>query len=90
MKQALQRNGYATFRVKHDRYSGAFANTSTGVLRTSASMIRYASLDSSDSFSINRSDIEQAAMNIAVASAFKHFFGAAEHAYGGQQGNAPL
>ena len=90
MKKALQRGGFATFRVKHDRYDGAFTNTSTGILRIGASMVTYTSADGNDSFSINRSDIEQAAMNKAVASAFKHFFGAAEHAYGGQQGNAPF
>ncbi len=89
MATALQRGGFAAFRVRHDRYDGTFTNYSTGMLRISGSRVSYTSNDPGDSFSIGRSDIEQAALNRGVGSAFKHLFGSAERAYTKQQGNAP-
>ncbi len=86
MDASLHRGGSALFHVRHDLYDGTFTNSSIGMLRVGTNTITYQSSNGVDSFTVNRSNVEDTGLNRHIGSVFRRFLSSADRAYAPQNG----
>jgi serine/threonine protein kinase len=63
MREAIQRGGAATFRVRHDHFDGSFVQSCTGVLKVGRTGVSFTADDGGDRLSTSHAEIREIARN---------------------------